>query len=149
MQLVWVPCWWRREHVAHMPNGLCLHLSLLGDVDPVHVNGAIIRRVRHLAPEGAIDHAGRLATKDEVYGTLWFASACLLGGLFDFVRCAEAAQRDPVVLHDSLKAPLNVGESFEPVTPLGARLAVAVGQRCPWVCGLLQRVGPGILGMEK
>jgi hypothetical protein len=32
-----------------------------------------------------------LAAKDEVDGTLWFARAGFLGGLLDFVRCAQAA----------------------------------------------------------
>ena len=91
MQLVWVPGWWRGEHVAHVPNGLCLHLRLVGDVDPVHGNGAIIRNMWNLAPEGVVDHVGRLAAKDEVDGTLWFARAGFLGGLLDFVRCAQAA----------------------------------------------------------
>jgi hypothetical protein len=49
-----------------------------------------------------------LSAEDEVYGSLWFTGASLLGGLLDLVRCAEFAPRYPVVLHDSLKALLNL-----------------------------------------
>ncbi len=73
-----------------MTDGLCFHRSLVGDVDPVHGNGAIIN-MRNLAPECAVDHVGRLAAKDEVDGALWFARSGLLCSLLDFVRCAQAA----------------------------------------------------------
>jgi hypothetical protein len=61
-----------------------------------------------LPPEGVVNHAGRLAAEDEVYGPLWFTGASFLGGLLDLVRCAESTPSYPVVFHDPLEAFLDL-----------------------------------------